>query len=132
LNWDIVVAMFTVKELMLSPAGTVAEPLAAVLDDDVAGVLAADEAGALVDDELDDEQPAAASATSAAASPTQPSPRTPRDLRLPCEWEDRCPPPVLLPSPIPKIPSLEHARMSRCGTPYSTCVLSKRKHAPRP
>ena len=38
--------MFTVKELMLSPAGTVAEPLAAVLDDDVAGVLAADEAGA--------------------------------------------------------------------------------------
>src|SRR6202044_1342904 len=36
LNWDIVEAMFTVKELMLSPAGTVAEPLD-VADGEVAG-----------------------------------------------------------------------------------------------
>src|SRR5271163_846052 len=44
LNWDIVDAMFTVKELMLSPAGTAAEPVdAGALD--AAGAL--DEAGAL-------------------------------------------------------------------------------------
>src|SRR5215472_6948775 len=76
LNWDIVDAMSTVKELMLSPDGIV--PLAAG-EADVAG---ADVAGADELDELDeldeDEQPAAAKATTAAAA-TQPS----RGKRLP-------------------------------------------------
>src|ERR1700722_7295155 len=91
LNWSIVDAMSTVKELMLSPAGTVAEPL----DADVDELAEVDVDGVLEDDELlDDEHPAAAKETSAAVSPTQPSPRMPRDLRLPCEWEDR-PPSVL-------------------------------------
>jgi hypothetical protein len=102
-NWDIVDAMSTVKELMPSPVGTVAEPLD-VADDEVAGV---DEDGVVVGDEVvDDEQPAAArEAASAAVSPTQPSRRTPRDVRLPCEREDR-PPLLLIPSPIPNFPSL--------------------------
>ena len=43
LNWDIVDAMSTVKELMLSPDGTVAEPLAAGADE-----VAAADAGAVV------------------------------------------------------------------------------------
>ena len=80
LNWDIVDAMFTVKELMLSPAGTVAEPV-----DDEADVLAEEPttptrstSRRVEDDELDDEQPAAVRATSAAVSPTQPSRRKPR------------------------------------------------------
>jgi hypothetical protein len=104
LNWSIVDAMFTVKELMLSPAGTVAEPLDAGVELDALAEVDVD--GVLEDDELlDDEHPAAAKETSAAVSPTQPRPRTPRDLRLPCEWEDR-PPSVLKPSPIPNIPSL--------------------------
>jgi hypothetical protein len=77
LNWDIVDAMSTVKELMLRFAGTAAVPLVAGADeDDVAG---ADVAGA---DELDvlveDEQPAAAKATTPAAA-TQRS----RGKRLP-------------------------------------------------
>ena len=68
LNWDIVDAMSTVKELMLSPAGTVAEPLVAGLDevpalDEDAGVAA----GAVVVDE-DDEQPAATMAVTAATA----------------------------------------------------------------
>jgi hypothetical protein len=120
LNWDIVDAMFTVNELMLSPDGTVAEPLD---DADVlalAEVDALDEVdvlGVVVEDELDDEQPAAARvATTTAVSPTQPSRRTPPGVRSPCEWEDR-PPSLLLPSLIPNIPSLERARVSRCGTP---------------
>jgi hypothetical protein len=86
LNWDIVEAMFTVKELMLSPAGTVAEPLD-VADGEVAGAdvdAEVDVDGVVEDVELDDEQPAAASETSAAVSPTQPSERTPRDVRFPC------------------------------------------------
>jgi hypothetical protein len=108
LNWDIVDAMFTVKELMLSPAGTVAEPLD-VADGEVAGLdepAEVDVDGVVEDDELDDEQPAAArEAATTAVSPTQPSRRTPRDVRLPCEREDR-PPPLLIPSPIPNFPSL--------------------------
>jgi hypothetical protein len=64
LNWDIVDAMSTVKELMLSPDGTVAEPLEAGLDEVAAGDA---EAGGVVVDE-DDEQPAATMATTAAAT----------------------------------------------------------------
>jgi hypothetical protein len=103
LSWDIVDAMSTVKELMLSPDGTVAE--AALLDDgaaaDEAGVdAAADE----LDDELDDdEQPAAVRATATAATPAKPSGRRRLDVPRPCEWEDR-PPSVLIPSPIPNFP----------------------------
>jgi hypothetical protein len=108
LNWSIVDAMSTVKELMLSPDGTAAEPLD-VADGEVAGVdevADVDVDGVVEDDELDDEQPAAArEAAITAVSPTQPSRRTPRDVRLPCAREDR-PPPVLIPSPIPNFPSL--------------------------
>jgi hypothetical protein len=134
LNWDIVDAMFTVKELMLSPAGTVAEPPVvadAEVEADAEAEAEGDVVGVVVAGELDDEQPAAVRATSAAAIPTQPSRPRPRAARSPCEWEDR-PPSVLKPSPIPNIPSLERARMSRCGTPYSSRIPSTRKHAPRP
>jgi len=103
LNWDIVDAMFTVKELMLSPDGTAAEPVDAVADE-AAVVGAADEAAVVgvVDEvvELDDEQPAAVRATTAAVSPTQPSWRRPRNAASPCEWECR-PPLVLITCPIP-------------------------------
>jgi hypothetical protein len=74
LNWDIVDAMSTVKELMLSPAGTAAELLDAEVDE-VGGV---EEVDVVVDDELEDEQPAIARlAATAAVNPTQPSRRKP-------------------------------------------------------
>jgi len=59
LNWDIVDAMSTVKESMLTD-GTVTEPAAAVDDEP-------DEAAALEEDDEDaeDEQPAAARARAA-------------------------------------------------------------------
>jgi hypothetical protein len=69
LNWDIVEEMLTVNELMLSPDGTVAEPLDAAGEDDVAeaDVVGVDELDEL--DELgEDEQPAAAKATIATAA----------------------------------------------------------------
>jgi hypothetical protein len=99
---DIVDAMSTVKELMLSPAGTVAEPPPAdALDDALVEAAALDEL-----DELDDEQPAATRATAAAVSPTQPTRRKPRNAASPCGWECR-PPLVLMSSFIPYFPSLE-------------------------
>jgi len=77
LNCDIVDAMSTVKDSVLSPAGTVAlaGDEADEADADVAGADVAD-----VDelDELDDEHPAAARARTAATA-TQPS----RGKRLP-------------------------------------------------
>lgn len=85
LNWDIVDAMSTVKELMLSPEGTVAEPLAAGLDE-----VAAADAGAVVDEDEDDEQPAATMATTAA---TATSPTLGRDLDVPWLCERECHPP---------------------------------------
>ena len=66
LNWDIVDAMSTVKELMLSPAGTVAEPLAAGLDEVAARRCAGAVDAGVVDE--DDEQPAATMATTAATA----------------------------------------------------------------
>jgi hypothetical protein len=88
LNFDIVDAMSTVKESLFSPAGTVAEPLAAP----------AAELDEL--DELDElEQPAAIRARTAAAA-TQPSRGKRRNLPSPCERESR-PPSLLLPSAIP-------------------------------
>jgi hypothetical protein len=87
LNWDIVDAMSTVKELMLSPDGIVLEPLEVVVDDD--------------DDDDDDEQPADARATT--ASVTNPTLRKRRNAPAPCEWE--CGPrSLLLSSPIPHTP----------------------------
>jgi hypothetical protein len=59
LNWDIVAARSTVKELMLSPDGIVFEPLVVVVDDD--------------EDDDEDEQPAAPMATT--ARPTKPTRR---------------------------------------------------------
>jgi hypothetical protein len=73
---DIVDAMLTVKELMLSPFGIVFEPL----DVDV-------------DDGLDDPQAAAARLTTAARL-TQPARRTRRNVTPPWEREGR--PPLLL------------------------------------
>jgi hypothetical protein len=58
LNWDIVDAMSTVKELVLSPDGIAAEPLG-VVPPDVG--------------ELDDEQPVAARVTTTPATATQSS-----------------------------------------------------------
>jgi hypothetical protein len=86
LNWDIVDAMSTVKELMLSPEGTVAEPLAAGADEVAAADAGA--AGVLVDE--DDEQPAATMATTAATA-TKPSLGRDLDVLWPCERE--CHPP---------------------------------------
>jgi len=97
LNADIVDAMSTVKEPMLSPAGTVPEPVA---DVDAEADVLAEVAGAVVElVELDDEHPASARPMTAAVSPTQPSRRKPPKVRSPCEWEDR-PPPVLIPFAI--------------------------------
>jgi hypothetical protein len=99
LNWDIVDEMSTVKELMLSPDGTVAEPLVAGLDEvpalgEDAGV---DEDAEVVDG--DDEQPAA---TMAATAATATQPNRGRDLNVPwpCERGGR-PPRPLLSSSIP-------------------------------
>jgi hypothetical protein len=77
LNWDIVDEMSTVKELMLSPDGTVAEPLVAGLDEVPA--LGEDAADAEVVDE-DDEQPAA---TMAATAATATQPNRGSDLNVP-------------------------------------------------
>ncbi|HEX3449990.1 MAG TPA: hypothetical protein VHS97_17175 [Isosphaeraceae bacterium] len=96
LNWDIVDAMSTVKELMLSPEGTVAEPLEAGLDEVPA--LAEVDAGAVVVDE-DDEQPAATMAATAATA-TKPNRGTSLDRPRPSELEGR-PPRALLSSSIP-------------------------------
>jgi hypothetical protein len=84
LNWDIVDAMSTVKELMLSPDGTVAEPPVAGLDE-----AAAADAGAVVVDE-DDEQPAATMATAAAAT-TQVNLGSGLNVPWPCERECHAP-----------------------------------------
>jgi hypothetical protein len=85
LNWDIVDAMSTVKELMLSPEGTVAEPLAG-LDEVAAG------AAGVVDE--DDEQPAATMATTAATA-TQVNLGRCLNVPWPCERECHPPSPLL-------------------------------------
>jgi hypothetical protein len=90
LSWDIDDAMSTVKELVPSPDGIAAEPLAAALDD-----VAADaevDAGADADDEdevEDDEQPAATTAATAARA-TQPSRGRGLNVPWPCAREGRC------------------------------------------
>jgi hypothetical protein len=90
-----VVAMLTVKELMLSPEGTAAEPVEAgaeVLAAAVAGAVvdaAADE-GAELDEDEDDEQPAATMAMAAAAATT---PSLGRILDVPWLCERECHPP---------------------------------------
>jgi hypothetical protein len=96
LNWDIVDEMSTVKELMLSPDGTVAEPLVAGLDEVPA--LGEDAAAAEVVDE-DDEQPAT---TMAATAATATQPNLGRGLNVPWPCERECHPPCpLLPRSIP-------------------------------
>jgi hypothetical protein len=82
--------MSTVKELVLSPAGTVAEPLVAGLDEVPA--LAEAAADAEVVDE-DDEQPAATMAVTAATA-TQPN--LGRGLNVPWPCERECHPPCPL------------------------------------
>jgi len=86
--------MSTVKELMPSPAGTVAEPVVAGLDEDDE-----DDDEEVEEVEEDDEQPAAIRATTPATA-TQPSRGMTLNVPGPCERE--CPPPcLLLPSSIP-------------------------------
>jgi hypothetical protein len=89
LSWDIVDAMSTVKELMLSPEGTVAEPLAGLDVDAAADADAGLDAGAVGVDE-DDEQPAATMATTAATA-TQANLGSGLNVPWPCERE--CHPP---------------------------------------
>jgi hypothetical protein len=101
LNWDISDAMSTVKELMLSPEGSAA--VAAGDDaagDDAAGDDAAgDDAAGVEVVELDDEQPAAIRARTAAVATT---PTRGRGLNVPWPCERECPPPcLLLPKSIP-------------------------------
>src|SRR5216683_2415655 len=86
LSLDIVDAMSTLKELVLSPAGIVFEPLVVV------GVV----------DEPDDPQPAAARPRTA-ARPTQPTRRERRHVPWRCERVCR-PPSLLLPSRILQAP----------------------------
>ena len=64
---------------MLSPEGTVAEPVAAGADE-----VAAADAGAVDDEDEDDEQPAATMATTAATA-TKPSLGSDLDVPWPCE-----------------------------------------------
>jgi hypothetical protein len=80
--------MFTVNELMLSPAGTEAEPLAAALPDELGEL-----------DELDepDELQAAAVSARTAARPARPARQKERELQAPAD---------LLPTLNPHIPSL--------------------------
>jgi hypothetical protein len=85
LNWDIVGAMLTVKESMLTD-GTVAE-LADDADAEAEELAELDEL-----DELDELQAAAVRARS--PRPTQPSRRKRRNVPSPCVREDR--PPLLL------------------------------------
>src|ERR1700722_7593894 len=95
LNWDIVDAMSTVNELMLSPEGTVDELVVAGLDvgalAEVAEAAGVDDAGAGVDD--DDEQPAATMAVTAA---TTTRPNLGRDLFVPWPSDRECHPPCPL------------------------------------
>ncbi|HYB18356.1 MAG TPA: hypothetical protein VEF71_23235 [Streptosporangiaceae bacterium] len=84
----IVVLMLTVKELVLSPDGTVFEPLGVVVVDDV-------------DDDDDDEQPAAV--TAATAATTSPIRRKRRNVPSLCGRKCR-PCSLLLPSLIPHTP----------------------------
>jgi hypothetical protein len=109
LNWDIVDAMSTVKELMPSPEGTVAEPLVAGLDE----VPALDEVAGADEDVVDDEQPAATIATTATAATP---PNRGRDLNgpWPCGRGGR-PPRPFLPSSIPD--PFRHNALARSDTP---------------
>jgi hypothetical protein len=87
LNWDIVDAMSTVKELMLSPAGIVPE-LAAGLVAVAAAV--ADEVGAVEVVDEDDEQPATTMAATAATA-TQANLGSGLNVPWPCEREGHPP-----------------------------------------
>jgi hypothetical protein len=82
LNWDIVDEMSTVKELMLSPDGTAAEPLPAAADELPAAVGEPDEL-----DELDELQAAADSVTTAAVIATDAGRRKRRNVPSPCRPE---------------------------------------------
>jgi hypothetical protein len=90
LNWDIVDAMPTVKELMLSPAGTVAELVVAGLDEVTALAEGDEDAGGAEVVDVDDEQPAA---TMAAIAATATQPNLGRDLNVPWPCERECHPP---------------------------------------
>jgi len=103
LSWDIVDAMSVVKELTPSPDGTVAEPLVAGLDEVPALAEAAADAEVGADAEVvevDDEQPAAIRAATAATA-SQPNLGSGLNVPWPCERECHHPPCPLLPRSIP-------------------------------
>jgi hypothetical protein len=115
LNWDIVGAMLTVKELMLT-GGTVVEPVA----DPEAEAEELEE----LDEDDEDEQPAAIRAR-AAATATQPTLGKRRNVPSPCVREYR-PPSLLLLTRIPHTLSPECTGISRPGHQCSTGVPSER------
>jgi hypothetical protein len=124
LSWDIVDAMSTVKELVLSPAGTEAEPLVAGLDEvpalaEAAADAEVDEDAEVVDE--DDEQPAATMAA-AAATATKPNLGSGLNVPWPCERE-RHPPCPLLPRSIPYPFRHNAVGYADAGHPYNTRVL---------
>jgi hypothetical protein len=124
LSWDIVDAMSVVKELVLSPAGIVAEPLVAGLDEVPA--LAEDAADAEVDEgaevvDEDDEQPAA---TMAATAATATQPNLGRGLNVPWPCERECHPPCPLVRRSIPYPFRHNAvGYADAGHAYNTCVL---------
>jgi hypothetical protein len=90
--------MSTVKEPTLSPDGIAAVPVDAGADDEAG---ADDDAGADVDggaddvdEEVEEEQPAAATTATTVARASQPTRGEGRNVPWPCERE--CPPPCLL------------------------------------
>jgi hypothetical protein len=95
LSSDIVDAMSTVKELMLSPDGTRLELLAGALDAGAEEAGAEDDA-ADVEEVEDDEQPAATTAATDARATTPY-----RETGLNVRERGGCPPRPLLPSSIP-------------------------------
>src|SRR5215467_191933 len=106
LSLDIVDAMSTLKELVLSPAGIVFAPL------DVDGVV----------DEADDPQPAAARPRTAATA-TQPTRRERRHVPRPCERVCRSPS-LPLPSRILRTPfARTHPYESTRDTIQHTCPI---------
>jgi len=115
LNRDIVGAMLTVKELMLT-GGTVAEP--------VADPEAEDEELDELDELDEDEQPAATRAR-AAARASQPTLGKRRNVPSRCVREYR-PPSLLLLTRIPHTLSPECTGISRPGHQCSTGVPSER------
>jgi hypothetical protein len=113
--------MSTVKELVLSPAGTAAEALVAGLDEVPALAEAAADAGVVDEDDEDDEHPAT---TMAAAAATATQPNLGRGLNVPWPCERECHPPCpLLRRSIPDPFRHNALGYADAGHVYNTRVL---------